>query len=433
MKSTFSGSGDQHSSKRIESIDILRGIAIITIVVLHRLHYNWAAAGPGRDIGEGTSRWVLLLLFYMITMAGIFSLITGTVNTYKAYQRRLEGKPVTGQLIAGGLSAGLWILALHYVQRVFFANGFTEGRHPIGVLLGWMRTGEAMPIAPNLYYESNALSMIGLVVIFISLLLFLVFKSGNPQTLRKDIRLFIILGTLVLLATPFLRYELGLYKSVLLKQENYFGVTMINYFIGGYGMFPFLSYGFYGAAIGASLASGVKQILIKRTLLIGGLAFFLVGGVGFFLLGGWELTTIFANTFSNQMHWIFFRINQLGFFILLFALFLTRIDFAGEEEKKRYRNALYPAKVFGMVSLTVFFSEPILAELLKKIWDPLFPGWSDQLFPVILFGLFCLATWWLLLRVWWKTTKFTGSLEWLSATVIQKTSGKRSSRTNFEG
>jgi uncharacterized membrane protein YidH (DUF202 family) len=432
MKSTFSGSGDHTSSKRIESIDILRGIAIISIVVLHRLHYNWAAAGPGRDIGEGTSRWVLLFLFYMITMAGIFSLITGTVNTYKAYQRRLEGKPVTRQLITGGLSAGLWILALHYAQRIFFANGFTEGRHPIGVLLGWMRTGEAMPLQPNLYYESNALSMIGLVVIIISLLLFLVFKSGNPQTLRKDIRLFIILGTVVLLATPVLRYELGLYKSALLKQENYFGVTLCNYLIGGYGMFPFLSYGFYGAAIGASLASGVKQILIKRTLLMGGLAFFLVGGAGFFLLGGWELTTIFANTLSNQMHWIFFRINQLGFFLLLFTLFLTRIDFAGESGKRRYRNALYPAKVFGMVSLTVFFSEPILAELLKKIWDPLFPGWSEQLFLVILFGLFCLATWWLILRVWWKTAKFTGSLEWLSATVIQKTSGKRSSRGNFE-
>jgi hypothetical protein len=84
-----------------------------------------------------------------------------------------------------------------------------------------------------------------------------------------------------------------------------------------------------------------------------------------------------------------------------------------------------------MVSLTVFFAEPIMAEILKKAWDLIVPGWSEQLVPVILFGLFCLMTWWFVLKLWWNTVKFAGSLEWLSAVVIWSLSGKRTSRLNF--
>ena len=76
MKSPSAASVETYPGKRIESLDILRGLAIISIVVLHRLHYNWTAAGPGRNIEDGVSRGVLYLLFYLITMAGIFSLIS---------------------------------------------------------------------------------------------------------------------------------------------------------------------------------------------------------------------------------------------------------------------------------------------------------------------------------------------------------------------
>jgi len=431
MKSEVNQPVAPSSGKRIESLDILRGFAIISIVILHRLHYNWTAAGPGRAIADSASPWVLYILFYLITMAGIFSLITGTVNTFKAYQQKAAGRPMAKKLLFGGLSAGLWILALHYLQRIFFANGFTEGRHPIGILLGWMRTGEATPLTPTLYYESNALSMIGMVVILLTFVLFLVFRNYDRRNLKKDIRLYLILGSVILLATPIIRYELGLYKSILAKDQNYFGVTVLNLFIGGYGMFPFLAYGFFGAAIGAGLAAGTFRIQVKRALLICGMCFFLLGGLGFFVLGGWDFNNIFANTLPNQLHWILFRVNQLGFFLLLYWLLLSSVDFAGAATRVKRLRIFYPVRVFGMVSLTVYFCEPVLAEILKMGWDLAFPGWNEQLLAVVFFGLFCLFTWWFLLKLWWKTVQFAGSLEWLSAKVIRSFSGKQSSRSSF--
>jgi len=421
-------SADPYPGKRIIALDIIRGIAIISIVVLHRLHYNWSAAGPGQTIGDSAASWVLFVLFYLITMAGIFALITGTVTSLRAYQRNAGGRSTPVQLLYGGLATGLWILALHYIQRIFLANGFLEGRFPVGILLGWIRTGEAVPLAPNLYSDSNALSMIGSVVIFVTFVLFLVLRSRKPRDLKRDIRLYIVLGSLILIATPIVRYEVGLYKNILTENQDYFGLTLINLLTGGYGIFPFLAYGFFGSAIGAALAGNVSRLILKRALLLSGLAFFLIGGAGFFIPGGWDFTNIFANTLTNQFHWILFRLNQLGFFLVLYWLFLSLVDFAASGTKERVLRICYPARVFGMMSLTVFICEPIMAELLKKLWDPLFPGWNDQLVPVLLFGLLCLIIWWLLLLLWWKTARFAGSIEWMSAGVIRLLSGKKSTR-----
>jgi hypothetical protein len=84
-----------------------------------------------------------------------------------------------------------------------------------------------------------------------------------------------------------------------------------------------------------------------------------------------------------------------------------------------------------MVSLTVFFSEPILAELLRKVCDLVLPGWNESLLLVILFGILCVCAWWVILKIWWKTVRFAGSLEWITARVIQTVSGKRSTRSDF--
>jgi hypothetical protein len=334
-------------------------------------------------------------------------------------------------MLYGGLATGLWILALHYIQRIFFANGFLEGRFPVGIVLGWMRSGEAVQLAPGLYTESNALSMIGSVVLILTFVLFLVFRYRKSRSLSRDIRLYMLIGTLILLATPFVRHELGLYKTILAGNHNNLGLALVNLLIGGYGIFPFLAYGFFGAAIGAAMSGQVSPVRLKRALLISGSALFLAGATGFFILGGWDMNNMFANTMANQLHWILFRLNQLGFFLLLYLLFLSLVDFAESRTKEKALRFFYPARVFGMMSLTVYFCEPILAEIFKKFMDPLFPGWTEQLVPVLLFGFFCLFAWWVLLRLWWATVRFAYSLEWLGALAIRWLSGKRSTRFAF--
>jgi hypothetical protein len=160
--------------------------------------------------------------------------------------------------------------------------------------------------------------------------------------------------------------------------------------------------------------------------------FFLIGGVGFFILGGWGFNNLFQNTMPNQLHWILFRMNQLGFFLFLYWVLLSAVDFATGPSKERILRFFYPARVFGMVSLTVFFCEPILAEILRKAWDMVFPGWTEQLVPVVIFGLFCLMIWWFILMIWYRTVKFAGSLEWLGASVVRMISGKKTSKLNYK-
>jgi len=116
----------------------------------------------------------------------------------------------------------------------------------------------------------------------------------------------------------------------------------------------------------------------------------------------------------------------------LYWLFLSLFDFAGTARKASALRIVYPARVFGMMSLTVFMCEPILAELLRKLFDPLFPGWNDHLLAVVLFGLACLILWWFLLLLWWEASRFAGSVEWLGANAVRFLSGKTSTRFSFD-
>lgn len=108
--------------RRILSIDVLRGIGIMVIVVIHRIHYTWTGMrNPEILKSQFSGPWAPVLIFTiaLFTMAGIFYFISGLVNAYSMYARVSSGKSTASKAMMGGIAGGLWIFVMNYVQRIF--------------------------------------------------------------------------------------------------------------------------------------------------------------------------------------------------------------------------------------------------------------------------------------------------------------------------
>jgi len=133
---------------RILSIDLLRGLGIMVIIVIHRLHYHWNGMRSTEVLHEHfSSAWAPLLIavIALFTMAGIFYFISGIVNAYSMYRAVEHKKIPLKKAVMGGVAGGTWIFILNYFHRLFFSNGFTLGengaepKYPVGYLVGWIR------------------------------------------------------------------------------------------------------------------------------------------------------------------------------------------------------------------------------------------------------------------------------------------------------
>ncbi|MCF6358738.1 MAG: hypothetical protein L3J54_13130, partial [Draconibacterium sp.] len=100
---------------RIFSIDILRGLGIMVIIVIHRLHYHWTGMQSKEILHEHfKSGWAPLLVTVIIffSMAGIFYFISGVVNAYSFYKNIELKKIPIKKVVIGGVIGGTWILVL---------------------------------------------------------------------------------------------------------------------------------------------------------------------------------------------------------------------------------------------------------------------------------------------------------------------------------
>ena len=86
-----------------------------------------------------------------------------------------------------------------------------------------------------------------------------------------------------------------------------------------------------------------------------------------------------------------------------------------------------------MVALTVYFLEPLVAELLLKVLELIVGNldWTNQISWVLLFAFSCLVFWTFILYLW-KKVNFIGSLEWLSVRLMYVTVKKLSGKTDFQ-
>jgi hypothetical protein len=417
--------------KRIQTFDLLRGFAILAMVVIHRIIWDYFRQHPEAEIFS-----VGFIIFTLFTnMAGIFFCISGAVNSYVNINRLKEGQFSSKQVLLKSFSTGFILLILSLLFKYFLLRttdnivSFIPGTETIQY---WNETGVlpymvlygVYPSKFNIFilFKMGTLSMIGYSIMTVSTVLVLYHKKkglDNSQGLRN---LFLALGVIIFL-TSGLTYRF-LYAPVerLVNGGNIAAAIFLSpLFIGKFSVFPHLAYGFFGAFFGVAFADRDAQPKkVLRSLLWFWIIVISIGAV--------ILAVCIPLGISNTWYAAWGqKLFQLGFFFFLFWLGMKFIDYQSEDTRENRMKWLAPLVTIGRLTLTIFILEGLLSVSLQRLIAPVWVNWNASAGNAALFGLINLAIWGVIIVIW-KRYNFAGSVEWTSTWLIKTLSGQKSSK-----
>jgi hypothetical protein len=420
-------------NNRILSVDVLRGGAIAIILVVHRIHYQWTGMQTHEALKtnlHGPWAPLIVAIIALFTMAGVFYFISGLVNAYSINKRVNQNICARSKWMWGGVLSGIILILFNYIHRTLFMNGFNpdsqckEPEFPAGYLTGWIRDSQAVSFQWTQLTEPGTLSLIGFVIIIVTLTLGWIYKNGVDRKSNSVYTLLTVIAVLLLLATPFVKYWLRPVYEQAYENRDYFFAGILGHLCQEFCIFPYLGYGFVGAILGISLARKEnKKIFIFRAR-IWMISLFLAGIVGLLLFDR-------SDPMGKRIMGACVSYAELAIFTLILIGFLKYLDyFPGEKIEKRWRKTLGIRRM-GMVALTIYFFEPLVAEVLRKFMDAVLgTEWTKHFQYVLLFGFACLYVWWIIIRYWSKVN-YAGSIEWITAYLLLRITGKRSTKTDF--
>ncbi|MHC1706131.1 MAG: hypothetical protein AB9842_01280 [Bacteroidales bacterium] len=421
-------------NNRLLSIDVIRGYAIATILVIHRIHYQWTGM-ESREVLRANIHgpWapLIILTIAMFTMAGIFYFISGLVNAYSIYSRVSKDSCNRSKWMIGGVISGFILIIFNYLHRLFFMNGFIaipgqqEPEFPIGILTGLVRDSHSVNFTWSQVTEPGTLSLIGLILIVISLFMGLLLKNKDSFLFRNARTILTVTAIFFLLATPFMKYWLRPVYECAYQQEDYLTASCIGYICQEFCLFPYLGYGFAGAVLGISLARKEDKKKFFRLTRLWIIVLLTVGIAGLLIFEREDM--LGKRILGACVSYI-----ELALFIIFLNLLLHRLDFSKENKYRQRWVRTLGIRRIGMVALSVYFFEPVVAEILKNGVDIIVgnTSWTRHFYWVLLFGLGCLSVWWMIIRYWAKVN-FAGSLEWMTAWLLLRLAGKRSTKTDL--
>ncbi len=434
VKKTMTFEEKSNKIDRIFTFDLIRGGAIISVVFIHRIlwDYYFGFYSGGAISSE------IAILYLFITMAGIFYVISGAVNAYMIYKRLITGQITSRLVIISGCIMGLLIIGYSFFYRAFLTRSLDDTM-PVIVMEETLSNGTGIvpylllfgrlpdpPIPVMTFIGMETLSMIGVIIIFISIFLGILYKMKgmtNPKTVYGSLAL---VGMIIFIISPFLRMTIG----EIIRNEYVNGNLLLAFFMepltnGMMPIFPHLSYGCFGAIVGIAMARKEKP----RTILT---------GIGIFALVTFIFGIMFIEeptspygfepfTWEASIALMGQKSLQLGLFFFLIFLGLALLDYRSPTTREKWAQLAKKVPDFGKLALTIYMWEGVLAAALQLIIRPLWSEWNASFFNITIFALINVLVWSIIL-LFWKRVDYKGSMEWNLVWVVQKLSGKRSSR-----
>ncbi len=401
--------------KRLYSLDIFRGLAIMMVIIFHRFMYDW----PGSDFfftnpaGFLEIPWFTAIMFFA-GMGGIFSTISGVVTGYSTHNRITSGKGNKKMIFYAGLFSFLWLIVVDYIRKFLFSTkSYFEGEFFFGLVTGSLLEGTLVVPQLELLYYTSTLAIIGLSGFIVPALMIILSRKGGIEKVRRTKIIFGTLAAVILIGTPFLSISLDPIVVDLFISGNYLLGFLLTLLVSPYfPIFPIVAYALLGGIIGISLARDEKKRNITIIWLVFGFALLSIGN---YIL----LSALIRFSFYNYN---FVRFMQLGVYIMIIIVLLRLVDLKSEEKQEKIAKKFSLVIMFGRASLTIFVFEAFLATIFHVILNLIIPGWNTEPLVVLIFGIFNLALWWIILHFWQKKD-FKGSVEWMGGYVVRKLSG----------
>jgi len=400
-------------NKRLASLDVLRGLALILIILFHSSIYNYANINK---LDFSNPPIVVVLMSFMALWGGIFIIYSLVVNTIMLMGRSQAA--VNFKIFLYPIIAGFIYILFHYILNIFLGRwslDFVNNKPDLTAVAGSIRSMRlTLPHLAKLF-EGSSLSAIALNLIILSFVLFLLFRKNGMVKEKRNYLILGISGVLIMFLS-LIRVPLFHLFIQAIETEKYFLATFFSFTLANpYPLLPYLAYGFFGAMMG-------MMIFQKRNKLLK--IIFIPSGM-FFLIYGLSGMMNFDKTISTPDYFWYFKTNfELGTFMLLLIFTVLFL-----EPKSDLLNKLSVLKWFSRISLTIYMFETTASEIFRIALHQVWPSWDQTINGCLVFGSLNVILW-IVILFFWEKINFKYSLEYFWVKFFKKI-GKDSTKMGF--
>jgi hypothetical protein len=381
--------------RQLAGLDLLRGVGIFGVVVLHAAFYHFAGLF---DLDLESPPPVVTLIGFLLMFAGLFAIVSGFAHRLSrdAHLAR-RGATLRGELrrTAG---AGFFVLLAGYGYFLLTGPALVDmdaATMDESTVVHLVRTGQwILPSVDRLLYV-DALIMIGTNILLLGLFDHLV--APLEARLRPRARTAVpLVAALIVFAASIAR--IPLYDAYLgaVDRGDWPQILALNWLANKNNpILPYAAFGLFGRWAATVLLAGGFPALRRQVLPVA--AAFLVGGVALYL----NLPDTMLQR-GIDLEWYAIMVMEVGLFLGLVVGALGLLDFRwdGTERSAVRRPAVRFVIRFGVAGLTVFCVESIVSETVFRLLGLAIPGLTLSLEGALAFGL-CLALGWgIVLRAW---------------------------------
>jgi hypothetical protein len=384
-------------------LDVLRGIGIFFVLVLHTAFYYYADI---YSVDLANPSPLITFIGLLLMFAGLFAMISGVSHTLQYLKNIQTEEPKTRTRYM--VISGVLLLVIAYAYFLFTGPGiihFDTQSMDESLLVSLLHQGNFSGWSLDRILYVDNLVMLGTNVILLALF----FRIVKRNLLHPRMPVYLLLGATLFMALSYVRIPLyNVYLSAL-DEGNMGIVLLLNFFVNKNNpILPFFGFALFGAWLALLLHRGDFRKVVKTVIPVA-LGYLAVGVTGYILAPETMLERAIDPT------WYFIMITQIGVFLLMILLAIKVFD----HSKKGCRNPITRfLSRYGVAGLTPFFLESVVSAViffLLNLITPLhlsIPG-------ALLYGL-CLALLWGFFLMAWQKIDYRYGLEWMHSHLVSR-------------
>lgn len=414
-------------SKRLLSLDFIRGLAIFGVVFAHGIVIGIFLGEPNAVEYLPQSPLIIFApILFLGTWAGLFALITGVANSYIIFNKLNQGSTIK-KSVKSSIINNLMVLFFHFVYMGLFtmATPALTGDHKLYSLITGSIEKRSFSLPEiEIFFKADALSMIASSGLITCFTLWIIWRRDRFQESKNN-----SIQNLTIIAIIWLVFSKGLWEwlnpvflSYLEKGALYYIPAFFLSFVAGslHCILPYAGYALIGIVIGIILAENRPYEALKRYCRRLGLASLIMG----IILIGYHLFTIttgmIAYLFQYQNIPPDLSFVNLGLMLLWIPWFFRKFDYDSRE--KTVKRSIFIRR-FGMLSLTIYCLEALWNILWSNIFHSQFGEITGEFDPVMgniilnfSYLVVVVGFWFFILKIW-ESIKFKYSFEDLSVRI----------------
>jgi len=385
-------------------LDILRGFGLFCMLIMHSAFYYYSGLW---DLDMNNPPLIITVIGLLLMFAGLFAMISGAVHGIGMTRLSRDKGWKPSWIVRKKAVSAVFILVVAYLYFLFTGPGladFANRQMNNSILVELIRNGRPVGIDLERLFYVDSLVMIGSNILLVSLIWAALLKAGRLKPLPL---LAISAGVMAL---SLFRLPLYPYYLEQFADRNWLQVLLLFWLVNKNNpVLPFLAFGLIGSWLGLHL----EERRPKRRPVLLGLICFVVGVVLYIFLPDTMLQR------AIDLKWYSIMLAQLGLFILLIMGAVTAFD------RGTAGNGLKGAPLwrffrrFSQGGLTAFFWESVVAALVWRLLQLIWPDLELGLGGALLYG-FALALLWGFGLMLWEKFSYHWTIESIYSLIVRR-------------